>query len=197
MACPSDHPSHVEIRPARREDAPGIARLYNAGIRERRSTFETRERELGEIEAWIGDPLPLLVASAAGRVVGYARVARYSPRAAYDGVGEHSVYVDVELRGRGIARRLLDAVAATAERQGLHKLCSRIFTDNAPSRRAHLAAGFTEIGVHRRHAQLDGAWKDCVVVERLLGPAAHAGVAATPPDASGSGGAGDPRRRSP
>ena len=28
-----------------------------------------------------------------------------------------------------------------------------------------------EVGVQRRHGQLDGAWKDCVLVERLLGPA--------------------------
>ena len=55
---------------------------------------------------------------------------------------------------------------------GLYKLTSRIFTDNGASRAVHLAAGFEEVGVQRRHGRLDGAWKDCVLVERLLGPAA-------------------------
>jgi L-amino acid N-acyltransferase YncA len=32
-------------------------------------------------------------------------------------------------------------------------------------------AGSAEIGVHRRHGRLDGEWRDCVVVEKLLGPA--------------------------
>jgi hypothetical protein len=25
------------------------------------------------------------------------------------------------------------------------------------------------VGVYRRHGKLDGAWRDCVIVERLLG----------------------------
>jgi L-amino acid N-acyltransferase YncA len=50
---------------------------------------------------------------------------------------------------------------------------SRIFTDNPASRSAHLAAGFEEVGIQRRHGRLDGRWKDCVLVERLLGEAAE------------------------
>ena len=38
----------------------------------------------------------------------------------------------------------------------------------------HRAAGFEEVGVQRRHGRLDGEWKDCVLVERLLGEAAAA-----------------------
>jgi phosphinothricin acetyltransferase len=54
----------------------------------------------------------------------------------------------------------------------MHKLQSRLFADNAASRAAHAAAGFREVGIQRRHARLDGEWKDCVLVERLLGDAA-------------------------
>ena len=28
--------------------------------------------------------------------------------------------------------------------------------------------GFREVGVYHRHAQLDGVWRDVVIVERLL-----------------------------
>ena len=35
----------------------------------------------------------------------------------------------------------------------------------------HIAAGFTEVGIQRRHGRLGGEWKDCVLVERLLGEA--------------------------
>ncbi len=28
--------------------------------------------------------------------------------------------------------------------------------------------GFSSVGLHRRHGQLDGAWRDVLVVERLL-----------------------------
>jgi L-amino acid N-acyltransferase YncA len=99
-------------------------------------------------------------------------VSPYSDRCVYDGVGEHGVYVGGEARGQGLGRRLLDALAAEAQRGGLYKLTSRIFTTNAASRAAHRAAGFTEVGIQRRHGRLDGEWKDCVLVERLLGEAA-------------------------
>ena len=29
-----------------------------------------------------------------------------------------------------------------------------------------------EIGIHRQHGQFDGVWRDCVIVERLLGKGA-------------------------
>jgi L-amino acid N-acyltransferase YncA len=109
-----------------------------------------------------------------GRVVGFARVSPYSDRCVYEGVGEHGVYVGRDARGRGLGRTLLEALAAESERQGLYKLTSRVFTTNAASRAAHRAAGFDEVGVQRRHGRLDGEWKDCVLVERLLGEAAAA-----------------------
>jgi len=28
--------------------------------------------------------------------------------------------------------------------------------------------GFREVGVYERHAQLDGVWRDVVIVERLI-----------------------------
>jgi L-amino acid N-acyltransferase YncA len=160
------------IRPAVPADAPAIAAIYNEGIADRVATFETRERDAAEARDWIGGPLPCLIAEAGGTIVGFARVAPYSPRPAYGGVGEHGVYVARAARGNGVGRRLLDEVCLAAESAGLHKLTSRIFSDNAASIAVHVAAGFEVVGVQRRHARLDGAWKDCVLVERLLGEAA-------------------------
>ena len=163
----------MTIRAARPDDAGAIAALYNAGIADRQATFETRPRAPGDIAAWFEPGLPFLVAEDGdGRVVGFARVSPYSDRCVYEGVGEHAVYVDAGTRGQGHGRRLLEALAAEAERSGLYKLTSRIFTSNAASRAVHRAAGFVEVGVQRRHGRLDGEWKDCVLVERLLGEAA-------------------------
>ena len=162
----------VAIREATSADAGAIAALYNQGVAERQATFETRPRSPGEIAGWLEPDLPFIVAEIHGRVVGFARVSPYSDRCVYEGVGEHGVYVDAVARGHGVGRSLLDALARAAEAQGIYKLTSRIFTTNAPSRAAHRAAGFEEVGVQRRHGRLDGEWKDCVLVERLLGDAA-------------------------
>jgi len=32
----------------------------------------------------------------------------------------------------------------------------------------HERAGFRVVGVYRRHAKLEGQWRDCVIVEKLL-----------------------------
>jgi len=86
--------------------------------------------------------------------------------------GEHGVYVAGAARGRGVGQALLRELCEAAERAGYYKLTSRIFTTNAASRASHVATGFEEVGVQRRHGRLDGEWRDCVLVERLLGDAA-------------------------
>jgi phosphinothricin acetyltransferase len=162
----------LTIRAAARDDASAIAAIYNEGIEDRLATFETRLREPAEAAAWLEDGLPFVVALDGDEVIGFARVSPYSDRCVYGGIGEHGVYVARSARGRGAGRALLEALCEEAERAGLYKLTSRVFTDNAASRAAHLAAGFAEVGVQRRHGRLDGRWKDCVLVERLLGDAA-------------------------
>jgi L-amino acid N-acyltransferase YncA len=160
------------VRPAAAADAPEVAAIYNEGIADRVATFETRARTAEEAHAWLDDGLPFIVATVNATVVGWARVAPYSDRCAYAGVGEHGVYVARAARGHGVGRRLLDEICRAAETAGLYKLTSRIFADNASSIAAHRAAGFDVVGVQRRHGRLDGRWKDCVLVERLLGDAA-------------------------
>lgn len=163
----------MHIRPATRDDAEALAAIYNEGIEDRVATFETRPREVEEVNAWFSANLPLIVAlDDDGTVLGFARVSAYSDRCVYSGVGEHGVYVSRAARGQGVGRRLLEAMADASEQAGIYKLTSRVFSDNTASLAAHRAAGFYEVGVQLRHGQLDGAWKDCVLVERPLGDAA-------------------------
>jgi L-amino acid N-acyltransferase YncA len=167
-------PVPVRIRPAAAGDAPAVAVIYNHGIAERQATFETRPRSEREVAAWLEEGRPFLVAEdPGGAILGFARLSPYSVRKAYAGIGEHGIYVDPRARGRGVGKRLLDALAAAAEAGGYHKLTSRVFTTNAASLALHRAAGFTEVGVQRRHGRLDGEWKDTMLVERLLGDAAR------------------------
>jgi phosphinothricin acetyltransferase len=160
------------IRPAHLDDLGAVVEIYNAGIAERVATFETAPRAPADIAAWVQDGQPFIVAEDSGQVIGWARAGAYSDRCVYQGVGEHAVYVHPSARGRGLGSQLLRELCLESERHGLYKLTSRVFTDNHPSRAAHRAAGFEEVGIQLRHGRLDGQWKDCVLVERLLGPAA-------------------------
>jgi L-amino acid N-acyltransferase YncA len=162
----------TRFRPAAEADLPAVVAAYNTGIAERVATFETAPRTVQDVAPWLTDGQPFIVAERGGRVVGFARAGEYSDRCVYSGVGEHAVYVAPEARGLGLGRALLEELAGAAARAGLYKLTSRVFTDNEASRAAHRAAGFEEVGIQRRHGKLDGEWKDCVLVERLLGEAA-------------------------
>jgi L-amino acid N-acyltransferase YncA len=64
---------------------------------------------------------------------------------------------------------LLDAATAA----GFWKLLSRIFPENTANRALMAKPGFREVGTYQRHGKLDGVWRDCVIVERLLGEAAN------------------------
>jgi L-amino acid N-acyltransferase YncA len=165
--------SALLVRPAAPADAAEVAAIYNEGIADRVATFETRERTTEEARAWLDDGLPFIVATVNGAVVGWARVAPYSDRCVYAGVGEHGVYVAPEARGRNVGTNLLHALANAAAKDGYYKLTSRVFATNTASLKLHRAAGFTEVGIQRRHGRLDGEWMDTVLVERLLGDAAR------------------------
>ncbi|HXV96156.1 MAG TPA: arsinothricin resistance N-acetyltransferase ArsN1 family A [Gaiellaceae bacterium] len=156
-------------RPARPEDAEAIARIYNEGIEDRFATFETRHRSGADVVRWVEDGFPLVVVEESGGVVAWASAAPYRPgREAYAGIGDFSVYVARSERGRGAGRAALEALAAEARGRGYWKLVSRIFPENEASLALCRALGFREVGVYRRHARLDGEWRDVVVVELLL-----------------------------
>ena len=156
-------------RPATPDDAPAIAAIYNEGIDDRIATFETRPRTPDDVRAWFAEPrFPVVVVEDGGRVIAFASTSLYRPRDCYAGIAEYSVYVARNARGRGAGRVAMQALFEAAAAAGFWKLVSRIFVENAASRSLMRSLGFREVGIYEKHAQLDGIWRDVVIVERLL-----------------------------
>ena len=163
--------SAIRIRPAAAADAPSITRIYNIGIAERAATFETEPRSVAQTRARLEtlDRHPMVVAADTNDVVvGWAGLSEYSPRACYAGIAEFSIYLAPEVRGKGIGKRLLQALVDEARQRGFWKLVSRVFPTNIPSRALCRSCGFREVGVYQKHGQLDGKWLDAVIVEKVL-----------------------------
>jgi phosphinothricin acetyltransferase len=157
-----------DVRPAIAADAEAICAIYNAALVERGSTFETEPRSAEDFANRIADSrFPFLVATTS-EVVGWAGLASYSARPCYAGIAECSVYVAPKARGRGVGTSLTEALASAAVQASFHKLLGKVFTDNTASVRLVERCGFRRVGLHRRHGQLDGEWRDVLVVERLL-----------------------------
>jgi L-amino acid N-acyltransferase YncA len=157
----------VKVRPLRPDDYPAVARIFAEGIATGDATFETA---VPEWEAWDAAHLPehRLVAELDGDVVGWTAVVPYSRRAVYRGVGEESVYVAERARGLGVGRALLEALLASARAGGLWTLQAAVFPENEASLALHRSLGFREVGVRERLGQLDGAWRDVVLLELRL-----------------------------
>jgi L-amino acid N-acyltransferase YncA len=163
----------VKTRAATRDDSAAIARIYNEGIEDRLGTFETRPRSADDVFGWFDAGFPVVVGEDEGAVVAWASAHPYRPgRPWYSGIAEFSIYVARAARGRGAGRATLAALIDEAQGRGYWKLLSRIFPENEASLALCRSLGFREVGTYRRHGKLDGEWRDCVIVERLLGEAA-------------------------
>ena len=173
-------------RPAGVHDAGPIAQIYNEGIEDGSATFETRARTAADVSAWFDGTHPIVVVAAAdrGEVLGFAATFTYRPRDCYAGIAEFSVYVRRSSRGTGVGRAAMDELIAVADAQGYWKLVSRVLEENVASRALLRSVGFREVGVYRRHARLNATWRNAVIVERLLGPAASEECTATTTDAT-------------
>jgi L-amino acid N-acyltransferase YncA len=159
----------MRVRPATAGDADAMARIYNEGIEDRVATFETTPRTAQDVRAWFDGRHPIVVVEdAGGGVLAFAGTSTYRPRACYAGIAEFSVYVAREARRRGAGRAAMEGLMAAAAAAGFWKLVSRVFVENTASLGLLASLGFRQVGVYERHGQLDGVWRDVVIVERLL-----------------------------
>ncbi|MDQ6800254.1 MAG: arsinothricin resistance N-acetyltransferase ArsN1 [Acidobacteriota bacterium] len=158
----------MKARRATTSDAAAIARIYNAGIDERIATFETRHRTAADVEQWFDGLHPIVVIEENDEVIAFASTSTYRPRDCYAGIAEFSVYAARASRGAGAGRAAMLALFDAARDAGFWKLVSRVFVENAASRRLLQSVGFREVGTYEHHAKLDGVWRNVVIVEKLL-----------------------------
>jgi L-amino acid N-acyltransferase YncA/DNA-binding transcriptional ArsR family regulator len=163
--CPEDLPPDVTTRPVTPADMPAVLAIYEQGLATRNATFETKLPTADRLrKRWI--PGLAWVAEIDGEVVGWSAVTRVSDRACYAGVGETSVYVAEGARGRGVGKSLLYTQVNEADAAGMWTLQTSIFPENRASLALHHSAGYRTLAVRTRIAQLDGVWRDTVLLER-------------------------------
>ena len=142
-----------------------VRSIYQEGMMTGQATFETQAPTW---EYWDSNHhrFSRFVIVVDDEVKGWAALSRVSARQVYAGVAEVSVYVASAARGKGLGRQLLEALITDSERNGIWTLQASIFPENAASIELHRRCGFREIGRRERIAQLNGVWRDTVLLER-------------------------------
>src|SRR6516165_8307251 len=153
------------ISPMTAADWPAVRAIYLDGIATGQATFET---DAPDWPAWDAGKFlhSRLVARIGDEIVGWAALSPTSKRAVYAGVAEVSVYVASAQRGLGVGKRLLEAVIAESERNGIWTLQGGTFPENTASLRLQEACGFRVLGRRERVGQHHGVWRDTILTER-------------------------------
>lgn len=181
----------LNIRPSKASDVAAIAEIYGYHVLNGLASFELLAPSADEIAKRradvVGKNFPYLAAEADGRVVGYAYASLYRARPAYRHTLEDSVYVHKDYQGRGIGKRLLEALIDASEKAGARQLIAVIGdSDNHGSIGLHAACGFDEVGIMKAVGFKFGRWVDSVYMQREIGE----GQSTMPPDREISGGKG-------
>ena len=111
----------------------------------------------------------LAVREPGGEVVGFQVLEPFGPyTTAFDHVASLGTYVALDQRRQGIASILFPATIQAAVQQGFEKIFTFVRADNPAALAVYTRHGFTVIGTARRHAKIDGAYIDEILIERAL-----------------------------
>jgi L-amino acid N-acyltransferase YncA len=155
----------MEIIPLLPEHWPSVKAIYESGLATGNASFQTSAPPW---EEWDSAHLrhSRLVALLDGQVRAWAALTPVSGRCVYAGVAEVSVYVDPVSRGLGIGEELLHALIPESEKNGIWTLQAGIFPENTASLRIHEKTGFRRVGFREKIGQMNGIWRDTVLLER-------------------------------
>ncbi|WP_344225076.1 GNAT family N-acetyltransferase [Paractinoplanes ferrugineus] len=161
---------HRDDHDHRRRDARRARRARTGDIparhRHRQRHLRDRTTRLGPVHRVPAPEHRFVALDQDGAVLGWIACGPVSDRCVYAGVVEHSVYVHLDARGRGVGRTLLDALIASTEAAGIWTIQSGIFPENTASLALHATCGFRTVGTRRRVGRHHGAWRDVVLIER-------------------------------
>ena len=173
-----DGPRRVHVRPARQDDAAGLAELAAVTFplacppalpAEAVAEFVATQLDEASFTRYLADPQRLLhvaVDEETGTLLGYTMVVLDSPPPGQDdgrGVAELSkCYVRPEVHGGGLSGRLVAAATAAAAARGAATMWLGTNTGNRRARRFYERCGFTVVG--RRTFDVGGVPNDDVVM---------------------------------
>jgi len=165
--------AHLNIRPARDDDAPALREIFNDAVEDGLATFDSALRSIEEQKRLItkaeqDSRRPLFVAELRNLVCGLVSLEPHEERVHLGEVGEVTVFVRRSFRSYGIGRQLMRVAQNEAAKLGYRKLIGRVLSDNEESLRLCKIAGWRVVGTHEQHARHGNRFRDVTVVEYVV-----------------------------
>lgn len=161
----------VILRQATEVDLGSILTIYNQGIEDRIATLESELKDETYMFDWFKQHqgrYRVLVAEVNKNVIGWASINVYNPRSAYDGVGDLSIYIHRDHRGKGIGKQLLQKLEEIGKQNNFYKFILFTFPFNTLGQSLYHRAGYREVGVFQSQGVLEGDFVDVMAMEKLL-----------------------------
>ena len=142
-----------------------VKQIYAEGIATGNATFQSA---IPSWEEWNDAHVKnsRLVAIENEIVLGWAALTPVSGRCVYAGVGEVSLYMSDKAKGKGIGKKLLNSLIEESEKNNFWTLQAGIFPENIASVKVHEDCGFRIIGKRERIGQMNGQWRDTLLLEK-------------------------------
>jgi len=155
----------ITLLPLLPEHWQAVRYIYEEGIKTGNATFEQQSPDW---ETWNTSHVThsRIVAIVDNEIAGWAALTAVSGRCVYAGVAEVSVYVAEKFRGQKIGNALLRELIEHSEQNNIWTLQAGIFPKNMGSIKIHEANGFRVIGYRERIGQMNGVWRDAILMER-------------------------------
>jgi phosphinothricin acetyltransferase len=161
------------VRPAHQSDLAQLVAIYNHYVKHSIATFDTEPTSVENRAAWFEifsdvGPYRLLVASEGERVIGCASSGPYRSHPAFAQTVEFGIYIDPEVRNKGIGSALYSALLKELRSEALHVAVAGIALPNDASVALHRKFGFTEVGIFEEYAIKHGGFISSLWMQRRL-----------------------------
>ncbi|WP_243526778.1 arsinothricin resistance N-acetyltransferase ArsN1 family A [Bacillus pseudomycoides] len=161
----------MRVRIATEQDVQEITAIYNEGIEDRIATLETEIKTDEYVMKWLfqrDERYTVIIIEEDDQVLGWASINPYSHRCAYRGVGELSIYIKREYRGKGLGQKLLGSLEKVAQQNQFYKFVLFTFSFNNLGQGLYRKMGYREVGVFEKQGVMDGERVDIMIMEKLL-----------------------------
>ena len=158
--------------------AQEVLDILNQAIVSSTALYDYKPRTVETMVGWfkqknIGGFPVIGATNDAGQLMGFATYGTFRAWPAYKYSVEHSVYIHIDHRGKGLGRLLMQQLIISARRQQYHTMIGGIDISNIASISLHEKLGFTHAGTIKQAAYKFDRWLDLGFYQLLLDSPKH------------------------